>query len=261
MSAYKEIREQYQIDRPQEGPLTGRRLFISVPSGTPGAVSSLPIVGTSLMPSETGTPINGLLCRRIRTTYASDGPQAHYHLEYSTRPLNIRRSFPETADPGDRTFDSYTETLSFPSDLAEWEAVDANNEVLFPLTDDNIYKSVSYEEFTIPRRELTDAQYAALKATMRDRAGTINASAFEGYAVGQVLFVGPRGATYTNQNGLKRWAVDLQFRARLLTGELSGDAAGAITNDDWLYIWKDYWVKPRSDGNFLYRKTNFSSLT
>jgi hypothetical protein len=256
---YKELIHGYGYEAPQDGPTTGRRVYLYVPTGG----ETLPIVGTSTLPNENGVAMPGVICRKKRVVRDPSDPHPQLHFEYSTTPPGRTDGVLIPTDPGDRSFEAYAETLAFENkDGGGWIGVsqtpgDGNDQ---PLTDTSIYKRVVLVDFTIPRANLTTASYNSLLSTIRTHAGTINSAAFEGYAEGQVYFEGPRGATFTTADGQKRWSLELRFKARLLTGE--GDLAGPITKDDWLYIWDNYWVRPRnSDGLFLYRKTDFSELT
>jgi hypothetical protein len=83
------------------------------------------------------------------------------------------------------------------------------------LDDESIYKRVGVVNFSIPRTGLTTSAYSTLLGTIKDRAGTINNAAFDGYNEGQVFFHGHRGGTYKEENGAQRWQVELIFTARL----------------------------------------------
>lgn len=259
--AYKELIHSYQYEVPEDGPISGRRVFIQVPTGTPGSVASLPIVGTSLLPDETGTNLPGVRCRRKRVVRDSNDKNPQYHFEYSAAtPGSTGGTMGISTDPGDRSLDVQVEMLSFEDRDNVWGAVIGNDVApSFDLNDRAVYKRTVLIPFAIPRANLSDSAYTALLAIVKDRAGTINTAAFEGYNIGQVLFEGIRGGTYTDANGNKRWNIELIFRARLLTGENSQGIP--ITQDDWNYIWDTYWLRPQAGvGNFLYRKTDFSSL-
>lgn len=257
MSGYKELIHSYKAQYPADGPVTGSRVYIKVATGG----GALPIVGTSLLPDETGTPITGCLCRIKKVVRDLNDTNYQYHFEYSTSDTSLDLSGTGVStDPGDRSLEVQAESLSFQTgDNEVWEALDSNNTYQYTLQDTSIYKRIVLIPFSIPRANLTAAAYNTLLTAVKTRAGTINNAAFEGFAAGQVLFEGIRGSTFTNASGLKRWSVELIFKARLLNG--LDPNANLIAADDWLYIFDNYYVKPRnSAGKYLYEKTDFSAL-
>jgi len=258
---FAELIHEYGYTIEEDGRVHGSRTFITK---SDGAIATLPTRNVSLLPDEAGTNITGCYARRIRPSRSSDDPDTRYVVEYDTRStLGTSGTLGITSDESSRTFDGSAEMMSITTELTSWRWDEAEIDMEEDL---GLYKRAVLENFTISHYDLTTAEKNSLLAIMRDRAGTINAAAFEGYAIGQVLFDGWRGGDVINESGVRRWTLELVFIARLLTGE-KRYVGGDITQDDWLYVWKSGasdggFDKPKSktSGEYLYRKTDFTGL-
>lgn len=260
--AYKELIHEYSYKFEEDGRVHGSRTFIQ---DATGSILTLPTRNSSLLPDESGSDITGCYARTIQLRRDGDDPSPQYVVRYDTRSTlgSGSGSIGITSDESSRTFDGTAELLSIEGEGSGWEW-EVNGDMDSGMA---LYKRAVLEHFTIAHHDLTTAEKDSLLAIMRDRAGTINAAAFEGFAIGQVYFDGWRGGDTINESGLRRWTFELTFIARLLTGEEDYDG-NAITANDWQYLWRTgvnaSFERPVKKGSspseYLYRLTNFSSL-
>lgn len=257
---YKELGRGYNYNTDEQGSVSGTRTFI-VDSG--GGIASLPVRGTSLMPNEFGVDIPGCLARQIRVQFDGDDRDPQYVVVYDTRSqFGVSGAMGITNDEANRSFDVQPELMSIDSEAGGWtwdlQAAPIDAGIA-------IFKRSVLQDFSMAKAGLSTTAKNTLLTKIRQQAGTINASAFEGFAVGQVYFNGSRGGNYKDQSGVERWNIELLFTARLLTDE-KDYAGAAITQDDWLYLYIDQegaagdFDKPKRGSAYLYRKTDFSSL-
>jgi hypothetical protein len=257
---FKEIISKYGYTTDETGRISGSRHFVT---DAAGPISALPVRGTSTMPNEAGAGMSGVLARRIRVLRDPEDRDFQYAVDYDSQPqTSPSPASGLTTDPASRSFEASAEIFSVASTPGAWEWSVNGGPVEEGLP---LYKRAVLQNFSATRHGLTTAQKDALLGTIRDRAGSVNSAAFEGFAIGQVLFNGARGGDYTDESGVRKWSLELSFTARMLTGEL--DAGGAaITQDDWLYLYSEAqggFDKPQNVGGtngFLYRKTSFSEL-
>ena len=259
--AYKELIHKYTYKKDELGRVTGRRTFIT---DADGDVLTLPVRGTSKMPNEAGTDITGCLARSIEVVRDPDDNEPQYVVYYDTQSATGASGIQGiSADEDSRSFDVSAELMSIDSAAGDWEW-DLQGEAIGAGI--ALFKRAVMVEFSMVKSGLTTTAKNTLLTKIREQAGTINSATFEGYAEGQVYFAGPRGGNYTDEDGVEKWTVELCFTARLLTDEkdFNGDD---ITQDDWLYLYVDApdaagdFDKPKQGTNYLYRKTNFTTLT
>jgi len=260
--AYKELIHEYNYSTEEDGRVHGTRTFISDASGS---IGSLPVRNTSLLKDESGTDISGCFARQIQVRRDGDDPSPQYVVRYDTRSTlgGGSGSIGITSDEASRTFDGTAELLSIEGEGSGWEW-EVNGDMPGGMA---LYKRAVLEHFTISHYDLTTAEKNSLLAVMRDRAGSVNNAAFEGFATGQVYFDGWRGGDTINETGQRRWTFELSFVARLLTGEIDYEG-DAITANDWQYLWRSgvnaSFERPVKKGvsptEYLYRETDFASL-
>lgn len=253
--AYKELIHKYEYSTDELGRVTGRRHFIE---DSDGAILSLPVRGTSLMPDKEGTDITGCVCRQIKVVYNSNDKDPQYVALYSSQASGANGALGITNDEDSRTFDISAELLSLDGAGGGWKW-EAQNEAIQEGV--GLHKRIVLQNFTLAHTGLTTAEKNTLLGVIRDQAGTVNSAAFEGFAAGQVFFEGARGGDYINESGSRRWNLELSFVARLLEDE---DAyTGTISGDDWQYLMNPLTAafdKPKLGSRYLYRETNFANL-
>jgi hypothetical protein len=229
---YKELIHRYQLQQNEDGTLTGSRTFLITPSGP---LASLPIVGTSTLTDVNGDPISGCLARRIHITRDNADKDPWHTVHYSTRSSLATGTIGITNDQASRTYDSTHEILNIEAetwaDSWKWLLRDTDLQ-----SDPGIYARIVNTTFTIARHGLSNAQKDTLLGHHRNKAGTINNDAFDGYPEGSVLYDGLRGSDYIDSAGVRRWSFELLFIARELKNQ-TDYAGNPITKDTWLYVW------------------------
>lgn len=254
---YKELASGYKLTEGQKN-TTGTRLFVRDDVSGDVAVASLPVVGTSLMKNYSGSDITGCLCRSSRP-YEQDGVK-HIEFSYSISDPDSGAgkgggSYVPT-DTSSRSFSGAAELVVIEGGKSEWVWQEAGTPVTQSLS-----KRIFTGTFTVPIPGMNEVQKALYLAIVKNLAGTINNATFEGFAIGQVLFVGIDGGTYRDANGVLFWSFNAQFQFRIIRDEVWD-----VTQNDWLLVWNvetGRWDYPRIDISgfkYLYKKTDFSTL-
>ena len=260
MADYIELRDERNLEITETG-ITGTRAFVNVP----GAADSLPAIGAAWAVTKPASQtFSGCKCRRLA-----------YSMYWYDRSANVDRQKIVAhyatqnkaggagyilPDKDERRFQMGGEIISIDDPSANWVWVDAATAVIQP-----IFISVPMGSFTAQKKLTTDAAKKSwLQGPVLDRIGTINSAEFEDFRIGSVLFSGVSGGTQQDDDGDKIWVFELEFNWRL-----NRDATGAITANDWWYLWRQdasgsgtgKWDMPVDANNKeLYAKTNLSAL-
>jgi len=252
---YKRFTGGYRYNESQDE-TSGTEVYIRHDDAAGGIdLASLPILGTTPMLDPAGGTIATCIVRRKDVRYIDNDPATpEYTFGYSTQ-KGASPGRGVNTDPATRRFDLGGEVVSIPEGNLAWYWTTDHKSI-----SQAIYKKIITGSFTIPKGPLTTAQKTTFIGLVKSQAGTICDAAFEDFSEGQVLFEGLSGGT-TYLEGELRWQFDMSFAFRLIN-----DALTAITQDDWLYIWREdqaIWDKPTDSpgvANFLYSKSTFSSL-
>lgn len=255
---YKELWGDYDLQR-EQSIITGVRAFVKHPNGT----QLLPDIGDRF-----SLDYRSCKCRKIKhvklapdRTQALEGKESDW-LEkivcsYSTQAYDPKGEF----DENQRRFQMGGEitTIDNPTNWV-WASAPGTVAVAQP-----IYKSNVMGSFTRQIRfGSTASKNKWIQGKATDALGTINHAEFEGFRIGAVLWSGVSGGNSYDADGNEQWIFDCEFSYRIIR-----DETVAITQDDWLYIWrKDLsdagngkWDKPQdANGKFLFAKRNFPAI-
>lgn len=110
----------------------------------------------------------------------------------------------------------------------------------------HIPKYAFTEKHILPASTVT----SAYKATLYDLTGKINDASFKGFNAGEVLFLGARGSTRSEDE----WEITYSFAAsKNETGLTFGDITG-VNKDGWQYLWVYYVESEDSAAKQLIKK-------
>jgi hypothetical protein len=261
---YVELGDQYELETTEKG-VTGTRVFRRDDTNGTVAAASLPVVGTSLMVDRSGSNVTGCVARRKREIWAG-GHEGTPEIAYTYDTEDANNPLPGssiTQDDDHEEFDLSVSRETFHPDpnVASgdyWKITGAAEALDEPLPVAILQGSFSKP---FPNKSMTSAQKDTLLARLKTYARTINTAAFEGFAVGQVMFTGVSGGSFRTSSGAKRYRFMLHFEFRILGDDMTGTA---ITQDDWLYIASAQaakFVKPvtNTTSKNLYKKSDFST--
>ena len=255
MAGYRQLRKDYDLEVTEDG-VTGQRGYIQ----ETGGADTLPSIGDAF----DGTYTNSLARKiRARNYHQESGTdKLIYIVSYSTQSPS---PIPQQPDDDERRYQFGGEIMSLddPSQAAApvWEWDSDSADVTQPMFLTNIIGTI-----TRTKRFASDAAKSTFFTTnasgyFQFHIGTINTVAFEDMRIGSVLFSGISGGTEYDSAGDRLWAFELEFTYRFIR-----DEAVAITQDDWLYLWRKgedaKWDKPKSKtgAKFLYAKTDLTAL-
>jgi hypothetical protein len=161
--------------------------------------------------------------------------------------VSVRYGKKEPKDTGDSSFSfdtgggttHITQSLATIGSYAPPTKVAPNFQGAIGVTTD----SVEGTDITVPIYNFTETHYipialvtGAYKATLFALTGKVNASAFKGFAPGEVLFLGASGS----QRGEEDWEIAFRFAASPnVTGLTVGPITG-IAKRGWEYLWVRY---------------------
>lgn len=259
MAGYKEFWDDYDLNV-ENSAVTGTRAFVKVAGGP----ASLPKIGDPFNSDYKNCKLKKLkyvkLCPdRELGSFANKESDWKEKITctYSTNANNPTAEY----DENQRRFQMGGEILTIdnPTNWV-WASAPGTVSVAQPIFISNVMGSFTRQiQFGS-----TSSKDKWINGKATDALGTINHAKFEGFRIGSVLWSGVSGGNSYDSQGREQWIFDCEFSYRVIR-----DETAAITQDDWLYIWrKDLsdagngkWDKPiDADSKGLYAKRNFPAI-
>jgi hypothetical protein len=222
----------------QEGTMT---LIGPHPAGT----IELPAIGAACVIP--GLGINAATCllrSRVKSQHNADARYKQWVLSYSTKA--VPNPTPTDVSEREQSIGGEMQSIDKPSGWV-WSGSTAAITIPVP-------SRIITATFSVPTKELTSGQDALLKQVVIDYGGMINELAYDGWGVGNVMYLGNTGGTGRNKAGAQIWKYKMNFSVRVIPEKAT---------DGWLYIMREdgIWDMPKkSDGTFLFKKFNFTTV-
>ena len=260
MANYIELWQERRLEITETG-ITGTRAFVYVTGGS----ENLPSIGASwAVTKPSSQTFSNCKCRRLSYAmywYDRDaGVDRQKIVAYYATQNKAGGAGYILPDEDERRFQAGGQTLAIADPSANWTWLSDSAGVT-----QDIYISTALGSFTIQKKLTSDSSKKTWQqGPMLTNIGRINASEFEDFRQGSVLFDSVSGGTQQDEDGDKIWVFELAFNWRLIR-----DTTGTVFNDDWQYIWRENasgsgdgkWDRPL-DGNAeqLYAYGDFFAL-
>jgi len=253
MAGYKEFYNDYSL-MISAAAVTGTRAFYKSPNGP----ATLPEINDKFNTAYPQCKCNKITHKKLTIDRVNDASFGGTEADFLEK---ITCEYTTEKDTGRGDFDEDQRRYSMGG-----EVLTVDNPTYWQWDDDEpvaqpIYISNVIGSFT---RQVRFSSTATKNNWLREKAeiaaGCINHAEFEGHRIGSVLFSGISGGNHYDEDGNEFWVFDVEFTYRLIR-----DENAAITQDDWLYIWRKNssggkWDKPDVGGKYLYAKKNLANL-
>lgn len=260
--AYRELTEGFELNQDEKG-ITATRIFLwNVGEPSPSEAVQLPVIGEQLNLdlSNIGDvmPLNVYCRNRAFRFIAGDINTYQVVCTYSNEPID-GNAFADTGGvsqdpasiPQNVEYTGEYQVFEPPEDtsLNKWQWLGSTDSVDVPVYFRVRTSNIRYH------RIIPQSSYAAFQSDSRFKIGTVNASEFEGYGPGCLLYTGYSSEKYFNHEDKISWRVELTFSYR--------DPDG-LNVDGWQKILRKTgkWDIPenKDTSEFMYEVEDFNIL-